>query len=227
MKYLQTLATVVILIACSEATNAGAAPGVNANDLLTRSQAAVRAKNTSHLALTMRLSVLGSQRVQLHFEGDLSQRPALARFVAQSQLPTQANGIQSLRITEIIVGNTIATGETGKAYKCGRVKSITQAYQGIIGTPQRGSATLLGTGAVGEVAVYRIRAVTTRTVQGATVHAPLVYSIARATLLPIRVTGTVNTQINGVPLREKIMASYSRYGQPVHVSLPAACAKRG
>lgn len=195
-------------------------------DLLTQSGTAVTAKNTFHETLRLNLEVPSTARVVERFHGDVSLKPLLEHLVGTARV-TQLNTQPAKTMTqreEIVVVKKKTASKTGKkAWSCTTTDQTTQIVNGILASAKIQSVDNLGPETINAVPVWHVRAVVTVDVSGQTLPITADYYISQADFTLVQVTASASGTISGVTVTEKIVQNFSKYGEKVKVTLPAAC----
>jgi hypothetical protein len=195
-------------------------------DLLTQSGTAVAAKNTFHETLRLNLAIPSLARVDERFQGDISLKPLLEHLVGTirtTQLNTQPAKTTTQRAQIIVVKKKEGTKTGKKAWSCSAVDQTTQVASGLLGSAQIQSVDNLGAETVGAVPAWHVRAVVTVKVSGQTLPATADLYISQADLTLVRMIASASASISGVTVNEKVVQNFSKYGEKVKVTLPAAC----
>ncbi len=199
--------------------------------ILKRMTASGRKKNTVHMAMQLQLTVPRTVQLSMTILADISIQPRLIAEAAtgSSTNLTTKQSKSTTPVTIDIVGTQAAEHLGAKAWSCGSVQAllgqIIDPLKSISGQVQ--NSQNLGAETYHGVAVWHIHAdihadeVVTAIGRSLTMPIDLYISKADNTLIHERLTASVKAGTG--TLQETVSADLSRYGEPVHVALPADC----
>lgn len=233
MKRIATMAGLLILgsaLAVPVAHAGGGrppAPGVPlGSTLLQTMQATVQRQGTFHLDGQVGLLSSSQTRIQLHVAADLGLHPlalhevVTARGTRLDQHPAAAT---TQTVDEIATGQTVALRLGTAAWQCRSVPSLVQQVHSLIGTPQLASAQTMGTGIVGGTRVWLVQVMLALSLNGTPERLPVTYAVNQTTNLPVQASASLRLPVKGQMIQETLLFRYSNFGEPVNVTLPAAC----
>lgn len=200
-----------------------------AQDLLTRTGAAVTAKNTFHETSRVTVEVPSIARQVQSLQADISGKPLLEHAVEtirMTQLNTQPAKTTTQHDEIVVVKKKLAVKVGKKAWSCTSVPSAAQTAQAlgqVIGTPTLKSVETLGAETINSIPVWHVRAIATLSVSGSSAPLTADYFISQADLTMVRVTVSGSVTVSGVTASVTSVQDYTKYGEKVKVTLPAAC----
>jgi hypothetical protein len=201
-------------------------------DLLARVATAFTTKNTVHVTQHWKLQESSRERQVINSQSDFSTKPRLEHSVVTTRttrLDRKSAKTTTQREEIIIVKKREATKTGKKPWRCSAAPkaSGTDPASGGSGIPATSrSVTNLGAETVGTVPVWHVREVDTLDILGQSLPVTLDFYIAQSDFTLVRVTESDSVTDSGKTATSTLVANFTRYGETVKATLPAACAGR-
>lgn len=200
-----------------------APPLPSAQTLIARSNAALTARGTFHVSMTLTIS-LGRSSSTMAFQQDVRERPAPRAVHEYGSTRPGGAALAATQLEIIIVGTRMAQ-RSGNGWRCASVSSALNSQQQPLSTALGqglSDARTVGTTTLHGTPVWKIRAGVSINF-GIPVRFPMTIYVSKRDGLPVRETGTVDSTIQGTRVHERVVATYSSFGERVSIALPAAC----
>lgn len=210
------LLAIVALAAATGQSAAKALPPGTA--LLGSAFSASRAKGSYHLQGSIIVGTAGLALDRVTIQGDISTKAKKASVIASTRTPAGP-----LQVEERILGKHLAVRTGSGKWTCSSLGSIQQFAQSLTGFARPPSAQTVGAGTLNGRQVWRVRALESIRILGATQRIPLVFLIAEAGHTLLQETATTSVRITSASVRETLLFKFSRYGEAVRVRLPMTC----
>jgi hypothetical protein len=200
-----------------------------AQDLLDSMNTAMTARNTYHIAEHQVAVIRKQMRDVVDARSDESIKPLMARLKETDHVTTLSRQPPTTTVrhsTTILVKKRGATRTNHGAWQCINLGKIQQqvgsVVSSLVGSAHLESEDTLGLETVNSVPVWHVRVLIGLSSQKKPLTSDYYISQSDRTLVRETVSGTLT--ILNTSVTESILEDYSRYGESVHITLPAACA---
>lgn len=225
---LLALSTAVATICGPQRVLAGGGVSLSVQQIPRRNTLAMRQVSSVHLSLWLTATVPGKLRQTVHGEADfVTAPPSLREWVSTRtvnlQQPSAPPSI--LRYYFVLVDGKSAAMLGRGPVQCQTTSTAQQTSQqmGSLVNLQVSTPKLIALELLRGQSVWRLQATTSLALSGRTQQIPTDIYIRLSDYRLVRLTAAPVLRVDGISIHERLIATFSRYNEPVSVSLPAKC----
>jgi len=198
----------------------------SARDLVNKAVAANRRRGTVHYVAASKIVRPARLRIVQQVVGDLSFVPLAEKeriTERDTQLDTNPQITNVIRSQSVVVGNAIAMRTGRQAWQCQSFAGTQQAIDDLTGALSSANVVLVvaGSGTVGGAPVWHVRASLNLPGSAQPLIEDLFISRSDYTFRMESFSATLS--VGGQMVRETVTERFSKYGEKLHIALPATC----